>query len=414
MAFQITYRRLATVNLLHSYYLDEESSIFYGLSPEDKTAKILQLLLDRQYPLMEEVTIEPLPATAAVLHGNKILYRQIATGLIIGIATTPGTGNTLRPEAPVSTTLRLQFTIRLKNAALVTRSNVRINPVLPANFYFTNDQLSAGKVYPSLAAATRDIIEGHTYEMGETALINGVLSQAITRTSTAATGWTTLPQDYHCISEYDRILLPLRFTYTFDKPGITLATFQLLQNGAVIKTIAAQEAAGLDQLQLDFSTGNNQVPVANGVYTLTVVGDNDYQRSYTVYLNPQLYQPNAWGVLDLVLYTADPAFRLMHADNTLPLPDPPVFDLRFLNRTTYWKYYLQKGEPPGTDATWDNIEPVPVGMKKVIISKQPYPLTQAFRNVSYATIALPNPDGETLSRDGNRICSEILLTKVKL
>lgn len=407
MAFQITYRRLAVVNMLHSFYLDKEGSTYYSLSQEDQEFRLADLLMDNRYSLMDNVTITPTPATEKLLKGQRIVYRQTSTGLVLGIASAPGPNGALITAVPVSGQLRLQFVIRLKNAALLSRSNLRINPVFPACYYFTNDDTTTGKSFPSLSTSVKEFTDGRLYEMGEMAIVNGNISQAIARTDSAATGWVTT-DDHHLINEYDRILLPLKFSYTFDRQGITQASFVLLKGADEIKTLPFQNADGLRDAVLDF-TGTPE-----GIYTLKISGSNNYERSYTVYLHSTLYQQDAWGVLDLVMHTNDAAFQLVDADGILRIPSAPVFELRFANRATYWKYYLQKADPPGADVNWEEVLPAPPGIKKVIISKQPYPLMQAYRKVTYAAVSLPNPDGGLISRQGDLICSEILLPKMKL
>jgi hypothetical protein len=171
-----------------------------------------------------------------------------------------------------------------------------------------------------------------------------------------------------------------------------------------IKKISFKGTVDLTGVTLDF-------PQDAGIYTLKVTGTNNYKRSYTIYIKNQLYQRDAWGILDLVLNTTDAAFQLIDNNSVIK---SPVFELRFTSRSTYWKYYLQRGDTPAPDANWNDVLPLPSGMKKVIISKQPFPLMQAFRKVNYAAVSLPNPDGEQLSRQGDLICSEILLPKLKL
>jgi hypothetical protein len=393
--------------MLHSFYLDKEGSNYYSLSQEDQEFRLADLLMDNRYNLMDDVLITPTPTTEKILKGQRIVYRQTSTGIVLGVASTPGPDGALTTAVPISGQLRLQFMIRLKNAALLSRSNLRINPVFPACYYFTNDDTTTGKSFPSLSSAVQDVMDGRIYEMGETAIVNGNFSQAIARTSSAAAGWMSV-DDHKYISEYDRILLPLKFTYTFDQQSITQANFTLLKGADEIKVLPFQHANGLQDVLLDF-TGT-----PDGIYTLKITGSNNYNRSYTVYLHSTLYQREAWGVLDLVMHTTDAAFQLIDADGMLTVPMAPVFELRFASRATYWKYYLQKGDPPGADSNWDEVSPAPPGIKKVIISKQPYPLMQAYRKVSYAAVSLPNPDGEMLSRQGDLICSEIILPKMKL
>jgi hypothetical protein len=398
MAFQITYSRLANINILHNFYLDTEDSDYYGLSKAEQEIRLADLLQDDRYSLMDNVLITATPATEKILKGQKIVFRQTSTGIVLGISS-EGT----KPTIPINGQLRLQFVIQLKSAALVSRSNLRINPVFPACYYFTNDSTTL-KTFPSLSATVQDVVEGRLYEMGEWAIVNGSVSQAVSRTSTAASGWST-KDDVFSINEYDRILLPATFRYRFDQAGITAASFTLMKGATEIKTVSFSSAGGLETVVPDFAS------VPDDMYTLLVTGSNDYERQYTIYLNRQLYQRDAWGVLDLVLHTTDPAFQLVDAGGLLTAP---TFELRFTSRATYWKYYLQKGEPPGVDLNWDDVLPVPPGMKKVIISKVPYTLMQSYRKVGYAATSLPNPDGEVISRQGGLLCSEILLPKFKL
>jgi hypothetical protein len=398
MSFQITYSRLAAINILHSFYLDNEDSAYYALSPADQEIRLTNMLQDDRYDLMNDIVITATPATEKILKGQKIVFRQTSTGIVLGIAS-----NGIVPTIPINGQLRLQFIIRLKNKALLSRSNLRINPVFPACYYFTNDS-TTNKIFPSLSAAIHDVAEGRIYEMGEWAVVNGNVSQAVTRTNTAATGWE-VKDDVHGVNEYDRILLPAAFTYTFDQTGITEATFTLMKGADEVKNIVFSNAGGLQKVTPDFSA------IPDDRYTLVVTGSNSYHREYTIYLDRQLYQRDAWGVIDLVMFTANPAFQLVDAGGLLTSPS---FELRFTGRATYWKYYLQKGEPPGVDLNWNEIVPVPPGMKKVIISKVPYTLMQAFRKVNYAAVNLPNPDGDSISRQGDLICSEIVLPKFKL
>jgi hypothetical protein len=149
------------------------------------------------------------------------------------------------------------------------------------------------------------------------------------------------------------------------------------------------------------------------MYTLTVSGSNNYERTYTIYLNNTLYRPDVWGVLDIALHASDAAFDLLDDDGLLVAPGHPVFELRFLNRSTYFKYYFQQKEPPVVDPAWNEL-PAPAGIQKVIISKEPIPLIRAYRKINYDTVQLPNPDGSLISRQDGRVCADTMLTRIKL
>jgi hypothetical protein len=415
MSFATTYRRLAAVNILHPWYLDTEQQRFYELSAADQDAVLTAQLQAGRYALLQNITLEPSPSTAALLRGHKMLYRQIPQGLLLGIAvetTTAGGQLRYRPQIIPDNKLRLQFYIRIKDPLLLSRSNLRFNPVFPASYYFTNDTTTAGKTFPSLSVPMQDFAERRLYEMGETAIVNGTPSQALTPTSNAVQGWSALT-DRQYVSEYDRILLPFNFTYRIETAGIEEATFELKQGADLVKTLPFQRAGGLQEVTLDFHPKQHEAPLQNGVYTLTVSGSNNYERTYTIYLNNTLHRPDVWGVLDIALHTSDTAFDLLDDDGLLVDPGHPVFELRFLNRSAYFKYYFQQKEPPAIDAAWNEL-PAPAGIQKVIISKQPIPLMRAYRKIHYDTVQLPNPDGSLISRQDGRVCADTMLTRIKL
>ncbi|WP_298740437.1 hypothetical protein [uncultured Chitinophaga sp.] len=415
MSFATTYKRLAAVHILHPWYLDTEQQRYYELSAADQDAVLTAQLQTGRYDLLQNMLLEPTPATAALLRGHKMVYRQQAQGLLLGIAvaTTTKDGELrYRPQIAPDNNLRLQFYIRIKDPLLLSRSNLRINPVFPAIYYFTNDGSTAGKAFPSLSVPMQDFADGRLYEMGETAVVNGAPSQALTPTHTAAQGWLALT-DRQYISEYDRILLPFHFSYRIETAGVEEASFELKQGAAIIKTLSFQRPEGLQEVTLDFRAKGSEAPPENGIYTLAVSGSNNYERTYTIYLNNTLYRPDVWGLLDIVLHTTDPAFSLLDDEGLLAAPAHPVFELRFLNRAAYFKYYFQQKEPPVTDPAWNEL-PAPAGIRKVIISKQPIPLIRAYQQISYDTVQLPNPDGSLISRQDGRICADTMLTRIKL
>lgn len=415
MSFATTYKRLAAVNLLHAWYLDTEQQAFYGLSAADQDAVLTTQLQTGRYSLLQDIVLEPTPATAALLKGHKMLYRQTPQGLLIGVAVEAvqsGGQQRYRPLIIPDNSLRLQFYIRIKDPLLLSRSNLRINPIFPARYYFTNDIITTGKTFPSLSVPMQDFAYGRLYEMGETAVVNGTPSQALRPTNTDAQGWAALA-DRQYISEYDRILLPFRFTYQFETAGITEATFELKQGADVIKTLQWERPEGLQEVTPDFRLKDDNTPLENGVYTLTVAGTNNYERTYTIYLHNTLYRADTWGVLDLVLHTTDNGFTLLDDDGLLVTPGPRVFELRFLNRSTYFRYYFQQKEPPVPDPSWDDLPP-PAGVQKVIISKQPFPLMRAYRKINYDTVQLPNPDGKLISSEDGRVCADTMITRIKL
>lgn len=418
MAFSIIYRRLAAINFLHNFYLDRGEITFYDLSEADRADRLENVVSAGRYTLMNDILLEPTPATAAQLRGHKIVWRQTVHGLVLGMAIrrvmVAGVERHV-PEITPATSLRLQFRIKVKKRSWNNQSNMRLQTVLPAAFYFTNDDTTTGKVYPSLSAPMQVFEEGHFYEMGELAVVNGISSRAIANTTTAMQGWMAWPE-HHCISESDRNLLPFSFRCRFDQRDLQDATFTLLQGADVVKQIVVQSNDTLQEVSLDWNKHTNGTPLTNGSYTLTIAASNGYNRTYKVFLHRELYQPDTLGVIDLALQTGANGFSLLDQDGYLvQLPAPaihPVFELRFLSRTAYWRYIFQEEDPGVPDAGWTKT--TATGSKAVICRTDPFGMQQEFRKITYQGTVLPNPDGNLLMADAERIYADTMLTKIKL
>lgn len=418
MAFSITYRRLAAINFLHNFYLDQGNTTFYNLSETDRAARLDSVVNAGRYTLMNDILLEPTPATAALLRGHKIVWRQTVQGLVLGMAIRRVMVAGVEKHVPVITpaaNLRLQFRIKVKKRYWNNRSNMRLQTVLPAAFYFTNDDTTIGKMYPSLSVPMQKFEEGRFYEMGELAVVNGIPSRAVANTTTASQGWATWAE-HHCISENDRNLLPFSFRYRFDQHDLQDATFTLLQGGNMVKQIVMQHNNTLQEVSLDWNKHTNGGLLPNGSYTLTITASNGYNRTYKVFLHRELYQPNILGVVDLALQTGANGFSLLDPDGYLiQLPAPaihPVFELRFLSRTAYWRYIFQEEDPGIPDAGWTKT--THAGSKAVICRTDPFGMQQDFRKITYQGTVLPNPDGNLLMADAERIYADTMLTKIKL
>lgn len=419
------YRRLFFIRILHGYYLDTNASRYYELTEGEISEQLRLSIANGQYSLMDDLLIQPSEETKAILKGHRLVFRVLPHGLLLGCAVQDETINGIvrsKPVIALNTKLRLQFYISIKNAFGIY-SAVRLDPVIPSVYYFTNDNKQEKIKYPSLSVPMKNFSNGRNYQMGEMAIVNGTTAQAILPTKTALSGWLNINlNNIAYVSEYDRTLISKKFAYTFENKGIKEATFELQQEGRAIKTIQAK-GDNLSQINLDWQKKDDGSPIDDGRYHLNVTGTDNYTWSSELYLNDHLFAPGRWGVLDIALHTEDPAFSSLDENGYLTGNGAftyPMMDLRILNRSTYWKYYFQQKGPTAADNNWElSSIPVPPGMDKVILSKEPLPLTKSLRQVKYSTALLPNPSDQRLAAEkdptkGIKICSEILLTKIKI
>ncbi len=415
MSSSILYRRLAIVNILHGYYLDQDGSNYFELLDNERLKRLAEVVVTGRYRISDQLSVEPTSGTRKLLEGHKIIIKETATGFLLAIAVQPVEVNNevrYKPLIPVDENMNIQFMIKVKTNSFRAFTNTRFKPVFPAGYYFTNQSVTPGKVYPSLSVPFADFKGGYLYTMGETAVVNNIPSRALKQTATAVNSdWTDFG-DARYMGEQDRMLLPKVFSYQIQAPSIKEAQFELKKNNDTVKTIHVENDAGLKMAMLNFEKQDDLSLIQNGIYTMAISGSNNYQVQHTVYLDDSLYSTDAFAIVDLGFNTPDDSYSLLDSDGMLSAlykPGCPQFELRMLSRFTYWKYYFKKDQPVVVDALWENDATVPVGFAKVIRSKDPLGLAQDYRQLKYGEMFLPNPAEAWLSLEADKMCSDILI-----
>ena len=80
MGFQITYRRLFEVDILHEYFLNQDGTPFSEL-PAAEQAKLL-----KKYDIRETINITPLARTAKLLTNYGLVFRTSKRGSVSGMS----------------------------------------------------------------------------------------------------------------------------------------------------------------------------------------------------------------------------------------------------------------------------------------------------------------------------------------
>lgn len=124
--------------------------------------------------------------------------------------------------------------------------------------------------------------------------------------------------------------------------------------------VAAQGQLG--QVQVDLRS------LTQGSYRLDVVGiSGTVLKSLSCYLAPAAARERWFGVIEIGLGAAD--FALLNGDGTLRAPR---FVVRFLNRSTRWRYIFPAAQAAGAGA---DVAPVP-GDARALVTPVPRPLTR--------------------------------------
>ena len=224
--------------------------------------------------------------------------------------------------------------------------------------------------------------------------------------------------DRRFVSNADRVLLPHNFSYHLKKSdAVTDITF-VLEDAATteIKTVAISGTEILEQVFLNFTVVDENAespePIAPGFYTLKVTANSGPEWTYPIRLNDTLYNKGYLGVIDIRLDELDSPFSLLDAQGFLKtriLPggqkeSHPIFEIRFKNRRTYWRYNRDDPFVAGDTNSHVDLE------DPTLVSKKPKGLTEVLLPfVNGTEVLMPNPK-PSIKIEGDRVFSEVFIT----
>lgn len=347
----ITYQRLFEVRILHEYYLLGPSvPSYFNLPQADRETIFRNRVLWNQYPLRQDLEIEPDEKTKAILKGLDWRFLPTAAGFLVAASARPfsltGGSAATRPAIAPPTGAQLLFHIRPKNRLFHNFTALPLRrQALETSYYFANRASSVQAVgFASLSAPVKALQANSPYEMGDLAVIGGGLKEALQNTdgNNTTTHWRDLAGTGY-VNESDRICLPKAFHYPFAATdNVQTATFILQQpDGTPVRTVVINGDATHPVINAAVSFKPRP---PDGLYRLKIDA-GPIQKTLDVFLT-DAYDPSALGIVHLNLQEADPIYRVLGAEgqirneNTDPAgkPIPPVFDIRLRSRRTIWRY----------------------------------------------------------------------------
>lgn len=349
MSFRIQYSRLFTCQLWHAFHLNLGETVhFHDLDPVADASARAQLL--QTYDLREFLDIRPLKRTVRSMAGHRIKIHRTPTGFYAGVASRQDPGGEVRPVLSPGDGERWRFGLYpLAPMAWSNATNQRMRQNIPAIHYFTNNRPNwVASAFEGDISAPVGGRQNRSYESGEVVLDAGQLYRALSEVSDAGIPitdtnfWGVVATNRAEISEADRCLLPGRFNYTVtpnDGEEPATLTIGLKDTGGsdIVPAFDRILSAGQTTTSLDFRS------VAAGWYDLIITSDTAYGTTHRIYLDETVYDRNAWGVVDIGPRTIDASLRLLEADGRLRVDglgeaDPPTFEIRLPNRSSYWRY----------------------------------------------------------------------------
>lgn len=340
------------IKTIHEYFLFlADGTSFFELGTEEARQDLLMnRVLEGLYNIQGELSFIPTEETAKQLKLHKMKLANTSTGFMIGLEVEER-DQAYFPKITLKEGLRLSFQIIPKRASLMNFSNVPLHTSLPSIYYLSNDPDDSEKEAPYLSLAAEELESSKEYPMGSLAYQGpGNLVEAVEKVVGNEPGkWMSVP-DNRYVNEQDRILVPHKFIYRFfsgQTPSQADITLRSDVEGRIkkISFASGQLSAGAN---VDFSTTDDGTPINPGRYQLVVkyqVNGQAFESRYSILIDSERYNPQALGVIDLVIERESSAFHLLHPDGSLKSSsnEPhPIFKILFKSRNTYWRYISNK------------------------------------------------------------------------
>ncbi|HEV7780153.1 MAG TPA: hypothetical protein VGO58_02750 [Chitinophagaceae bacterium] len=431
----VIYKTLAEVRLLHEYYLmDSDGSSFFDSTDPVLQQEFLLKRFEKDIPSINEHLDYVLPASGSLHRPSPfVIVIPSYTGFriltpVIEKKNTDGTiVYTPRHTLPNSISIRMNA----KTPGLNGITNLRMQRNISSALYFSNYDLATEKSFPFLSAGPGPHVPGSAYEQGELAAFGTNDIRQFFMTDLGFQ-WRSVTGNGF-VSENDRMLLPLKFTYHFNTDNITTARFHLKSsNGSPVKTVEFSSTTPAKNCMVDFSsapvkTTDSQGIPAELVYLLEVEANDGYSQSHRlIFLEDSVDFGDTWGMMNLQLTATNSDFSILDNEGYLKTRKnaggytvgTPVFDIRLKSKFTYWRYTNNRRRKLGVSGlTRDFLDDTDRAGR--LVSKSPKELTYLpglFKKPAGNDFQhLPNPvrNGMFLNENG-RIYSDIIVPESSL
>ena len=467
MSFSIDYSKLFHVDILHEYFLNRGKTLFEFMPVEEQN-RILS-----SYNLHDHFEIFPLPETERIMKGMGLIFRQSKKGFFLGVRLDSNelqSGNQI-PYYSFENYVSFVFGLRLKDPNLLNYTNLRLkgngeeiyyfsnlvnNPLtvaggahqsflsLPVQEFETSEAYQAGDLYldgPQLFEANQhsepaslpDPAIWHpvipnfdpiaTYESGDTVFFSGthyVLRNATAQPPGSTTDWEEVLPANQYVTYLDRLLMRAEvFSIDFSPLNEEEVAVQLLRPGdneIVYNQLVVNPFGGnLEQHPVRF-----HVPSGKYILQLATAGGANLSHPMNgpFILGNSISKGGLFALIEIVHHKGNSSADAQLLNGNLLKTPVPTFQIRFHNRSTYWRYIFNKDQADANLGEFEpDVEAPPIGPPPVELRKfrtiLPKPLTKTYLTIKKfeQEVFLPNPSVGLIKpkKEDNKIYSEIYI-----
>ena len=357
----IEYKRLFEVRFLHDYYLHGAEpgnggsvKSFFAMSAENQAVRLGDLVRSGRYDMRKDLELLIGANDEKLFKNLRMKLVRTATGFFVGmqVEKVVSNGGEIRFQPAILPPVDTYVTIGLSiaNPFFGAISNLRLDQDVDNIYYFTNEGAHDDR---SLATPIAQLVPGRRYRMGDLALVAGGVKQATADNNGSASFWSTVAGKGF-VNQEDRSLSPQEDWY---------------RNWRATVRIRSKHPAGVIRIALMNRNGRLSPIDENGLLTtrFSNASRNNYSRN-----------------------------------------NYPVFELRFLSRSTYWRYRKRGGFGEGDiEAIMSGAGSILQREGEVFVTKSPRPLTSERSAWTGASIRLPDVQPGSIKAEGGKIFSDV-------
>lgn len=433
MSFSIQYRPLFSLDMLHDFYLSEDLELFDG---DTKLRDAIVPHQQKNYQLSRDLDISPTPDCSQILTDHQLVFKPTNRGFFVAAkvqqipVVSPAA---FSPFNPLDEPLCLRFKVNIKNPFFFNFTNFRIDKNADSGqrylYYFSNRVKNAdNKLYLSQPIPKQNLNQG--YLAGDLYLSGVGLFEAlqdIPPNNNISNYWKQIYKGqtphFQFITHLDRLTLqPAVFEHTVFNGTQKHQELNILIFNVDDQFVDQQHFTAYDPANTSATLRSCSVDLRKmkpGVYRLEVrKKDNTILTDFglTFYLDTSLYQQGPLAIIECFHNPNDnsSAYRWLDAANQNRLRQPK-YELRWKNRSTFWRYYFAKPKAvaaPGSDVMiWKG--GTTLADPRILITVGTRPLSQVFSRIEHFESntqqpnLLPNPELNTIVYENGKVYSEV-------
>lgn len=336
MAVTITYNKLFEVKILHHFFLNKGEAVFDSMTDEDKALTMLN------YDVRDFFDIFPTPECQKALSSHNCVFKATSQGIIIGIRAESDyqDPSNIIPFIPFADDQVFTFVIQLKDMGFMNYTALSFTGNSGKMYMFSNLVSGSPKSFPFITS-NPPVYEADTEYYPGDMLGNdpdnlSTLYTALNKSSNPVTNtddWIAealadnVPLNYANLNDQHSVIrgmLLYKVSVADATPSITVKT----ASGIIINPEINILVGEYRTVQVDMRG------FPDGFYSIHFESaDPPYDDDIAFYLFQQ--RSNPFGIISLALQSDNPDYSMIDGNGFLR---SPVYELRFRNRLTYWRY----------------------------------------------------------------------------